>query len=127
MGKLKTFASYFACAIVMIGFGYFATEMLLRHANFGWLVFAINAFICAECAFLYFNITEQAPYNQIAYGLSFAGLVAHIVCFCLIHFNVYGNDILPLDCASDIVYYIAVFWFIRFIVQMYVLANKPGD
>ena len=126
MKKLKNFVSCFACAIVMIGGGYFATEMLLRHANFGWLVFAINAFICLECAFLYFNISEPAPYNQITYGLSFAGLAAHAVCFCLIFFNVYG-DILPSDCASEIVYYIAVFWFIRFIVQMYVMSNKPED
>lgn len=126
MAKLKTFTSYFACAILMIGFGYFATEMLLRHANFGWLVFAINAFICAESAFLYYNISEPEPYNHIAYGLSFAGVAAHIVCFGLLYFNVYG-DILPLDCASDIGYYIAVFWIIRFMVQMYVLAHKPAD
>ena len=126
MEKLKSFASYFACAILMIGIGYFATETLLRLANFGWLVFAINAFICAECVFLYVNINEPAPYNHIAYGLSFAGVAAHVVCFCLLHFNVYGN-ILPIDCAADIVYYIAVFWFIRFMVQMYVLSNKPED
>ena len=126
MEKLKNFASYSACAVIMIGFGYFVTAMLLRHANFGWLVFAINAFICAECAFLYWNISEPAPYNHIAYGLSFAGVAAHIVCFFLVYFNVYG-DILPLDCTMDIVYYIAVFWFIRFMVQMYVLSNKPED
>lgn len=126
MEKLKIFTSYFACAVIMIGFGYFVTEMLLRHANFGWLVFAINAFICVECTFLYLNISKPAPYNHIAYGLSFAGVAAHIVCFFLLYFNVYGN-ILPFDYAVDVVYYVAVFWFIRFMVQMYVLSNKPED